>query len=240
MACATALSGGPESQPVKGALGILMLDTRFPRIVGDIGNPNSFDYPVIFRRMEGLGPNDAVAAHPDRPHVLSVLVENANALIEAGAIGLSTSCGFLALYQEELAAALPVPVATSALLHIRRLAGRRVGVLTASARNLTPAHFSAVGAPADTPFAGLPEDSSFARTFIGNAATLDSDAVEQEVVAAALGLVERHPAVDTLVFECTNLPPYRRAVERATGRPVLDILDLLRDFYAGLAGSNRR
>ena len=131
-------------------LGILMLDTRFPRIPGDIGNPASFDFPVIFRRMEGLGPGDAVAAHPDRARVLSVLVANARALVEAGAVGLSTSCGFLALYQDELAAALPVPVATSALLHIRRNPDRRIGVLTASARNLTPAHFAAVGAPPET------------------------------------------------------------------------------------------
>ncbi len=223
-----------------GPLGILMLDTRFPRIVGDIGNPDSFDFPVIFRRMEGIGPGDAVAAHPDRPRVLSALVANARALAEAGAIGLSTSCGFLALYQDDLAAAAPVPVATSALLLIRRLAGRQVGVLTASARNLTPAHFAAVGAPVDTPFAGLPEDSNFARTFIGNAATLDREAVEREVVAAAMGLVASHPSIDALVFECTNLPPYRQAVARATGLPVHDVLDLLGDFYAGLAGSSRR
>ncbi len=50
----------------KGPLGILMLDTRFPRIVGDIGNAASFDFPVIFRRMEGIGSADAVTAHPDR------------------------------------------------------------------------------------------------------------------------------------------------------------------------------
>lgn len=225
---------------MKGPLGILMLDTRFPRIVGDIGNPGSFDFPVIFRRMAGIGPGDAVSAHPDRPRVLAALVANARALAEAGAIGLSTSCGFLALYQDELAARSPVPVATSALLHIRRLAGRRVGVVTASARNLTPAHFAAVGAPPDTPVAGLPEESSFARTFIGDAPTLDRDAVEREVVTAARGLVERHPGIDTLVFECTNLPPYRRAVEQATGLPVHDVLGLLDDFYAGLAGSSRR
>jgi hypothetical protein len=43
-----------------------MLDTRFPRIEGDIGNPASFDFPVIFRTMQGIGSADAVAAHPDR------------------------------------------------------------------------------------------------------------------------------------------------------------------------------
>lgn len=220
-----------------GPLGILMLDTRFPRIVGDIGNAQSFDFPVIFRRMEGIGSADAVTTHPDRPRVLAALEANARALVAEGAVGLSTSCGFLALYQDELAARSPVPVATSALLHIKQLAGKRVGVLTASARNLTPTHFAAVGAPADTPFVGLAEDSSFARTFIGNATTLDREQVERETVAAGRELLERHPGIDTIVLECTNLPPYKLALQKALGLRVCDVLDLQKGFYAGLSGA---
>jgi hypothetical protein len=224
-----------------GPLGILMLDTRFPRIVGDIGNAASFDHPVIFRRMDGIGSADAVTAHPDRPRVLAALAANARALAAEGAIGLSTSCGFLALYQDDLAAVSPVPVATSALLLIRQLTGKRVGVITASARNLTPAHFGAVGAPPDTPFVGLPEDSSFAATFIGNVTTLDREQVEREAVAAGRDLVARHPGIDTVVLECTNLPPYKPALQAALGLPVFDVLDLLKGFYAGLtaAGGDR-
>lgn len=215
-------------------LGILMLDTRFPRIVGDIGNAASYDHPVIFRKMEGIGSADAVTAHPDRPRVLAALKANAEALAAEGAIGLSTSCGFLALYQDDLSAVSPVPVATSALLHIKALKGKKVGVITASAKNLTPAHFEAVGAPGDTPFVGLPEDSSFAGTFLRNGLTLDRDVVEREVVAVGRDLVTKHPGIDTVVLECTNLPPYRKALMQALGLPVHDVLDLLNRFYAGL------
>ena len=218
-------------------LGILMLDTRFPRIVGDVGNEASYGFPVIFRRMEGIGSADAVAAHPDRPRVLAALKANAEALAANGAVGIGTSCGFLALYQDDLAAVSPVPVATSALLHIKRLAGRTPGVITASAKNLTPAHLVAVGAPGDTPVVGLPEGSSFAGTFLRNGLKLDREAVEREVVAAGLELLAKHPAVDTVVLECTNLPPYRRALEKALGLPVLDVIDLLNDFHAELSGA---
>ncbi len=223
-----------SDRPPRGPLGILMLDTRFPRIVGDVGNAASYDYPVIFRKMEGIGSADAVAAHPDRPRVLSALKANAEALAAEGAVGLGTSCGFLALYQDDLAAVSPVPVATSALLHIKELKGRKVGVITASAKNLTPAHFAAVGAPGDTPVVGLPEDSSFVGTFLRNGLTLDRETVEREVVAAGRDLVARHPEVDTVVLECTNLPPYKLAIEMALGLPVLDVLDLLNDFYVSL------
>jgi hypothetical protein len=211
-------------------LGILMLDTRFPRIEGDIGNPASFDFPVIFRTMKGIGSADAVAAHPDRPRVLAALGANAEALAAQGAVGLSTSCGFLALYQKELEALSPVPVATSALLLIKTLVGKTV----ASAENLTPAHFAAVDAPGDTPVAGLPADGAFAATFLRNGLTLDRDAVEREAIAAGRALVAKHPAVDTVVLECTNLPPYKTALQKALGVPVFDVLDLLKSFHARL------
>ena len=211
-----------------------MLDTRFPRIEGDIGNPASFDFPVILRTMEGIGPNDAVAAHPDKPRVMAALADNARKLAAAGAAGISTSCGFLALYQDDLAKVSPVPVATSALLLIAQLKGRKVGVLTASAKNLTSAHLTAVGAPGDTPVEGMPEGGSFAATFIKNGTTLDRDAVEGEAVAAGQALLKKHPEVDTIVLECTNLPPYKPALQRALGLPVHDVLDLLKDFHARL------
>lgn len=215
-------------------LGILMLDTRFPRIEGDIGNAKSFDHPVIFRRMVGIGSKDAVAAHPDRPRVLAALKDNAAALAAKGAAGLGTSCGFLALYQKDLEKLSPVPVATSALLLIKGLRGKRVGVLTASAENLTPAHFEAVDAPGDTPVEGLPPDGSFAATFLRNGLTLDRDAVERETVAAGRALLAKNPGIDTIVLECTNLPPYRNALKQALGLPVHDVLDLLKDFRARL------
>jgi len=212
-----------------------MLDTRFPRIEGDIGNAASFDFPVIYQRLEGIGPSDAVAAHPDKPRVMAALAANAQKLAAAGAVGISTSCGFLALYQKELAGVSPVPVATSALMLIPTLKGRRVGVITASAKNLTPAHLVAVGAPADTPIEGMPEGGSFAATFLANGTTLDRDAVEGEAIAAGRELLRKHPHIDAIVLECTNLPPYKAALVRSLGVPVHDVRDLLVVFHARLS-----
>jgi hypothetical protein len=215
-------------------LGILMLDTRFPRIEGDIGNAKSFDFPVIFRTMQGIGPDDAVNAHPDRPRVLAALQANAEALAKEGVVGLSTSCGFLALYQKDLERLSPVPVATSALLLIAGLKGKKVGVITASAKNLTRAHLAGAGASPDTPVIGMPTDGAFAATFLRNGTTLDRDAVEAEAVGVGKELVRRHPDLEAVVLECTNLPPYKPALEKALGLPVYDVLNLLTDFYARL------
>ena len=215
-------------------LGILVLDTHFPRIRGDIGNPASFDFPVVYQRLEGIGPADAVAAQPDRPRVMEALANNARKLAEAGAVGISTSCGFLALFQKELEAVSPVPVATSALLLVRALKNRKVGVITASARNLTIRHLTAVGAPEDTPVEGMPENGAFAATFLADGPDLDRAAVERETIETGRTLLRKNPKIEAIVLECTNLPPYKRALEAALAVEVYDVLDLLRDFWKRL------
>ena len=43
-----------RGKTVHGAtLGILMLETRFPRICGDVGNAISFDFPVLYKVVPG-------------------------------------------------------------------------------------------------------------------------------------------------------------------------------------------
>jgi hypothetical protein len=221
-------------------LGILMLDTHFPRIEGDIGNPASFDFPVIYRRLEGIGPADAVAAHPDKPRLMAALEANARKLAAAGASGISTSCGFLALFQKELEAVSPVPVATSALLLVPTLKNRKVGVITASARHLTKRHLAAVGAPGDTPIQGMPGGGAFAATFLCDAPHLDRDAVERETIEAGRALLQRNPGLEAIVLECTNLPPYGRALQAALGVQIYDVRDLLRDFWQRVASDVER
>ena len=98
----------------------------------------------------------------------------------------------------------------------------------------TAAHLAAVDAPVDTPVVGLPPGGSFAATFLQNGLALDRDAVERETVEAGRVLLREHPAVDAIVLECTNLPPYKQALQRALSVPVFDVIDLLRDFRKSL------
>ena len=214
-----------------------MLATQFPRPPGDIGNPASFAFPVQYRSVDAATPRRVVR---ERARGLLERFQAAGLdLVQGGAIGVATSCGFLAMYQRELAASLPVPVATSSLLQAAWLvpmlpAGRKVGVLTIDADALDAEQLRGVGAPIDLPTEGVDPAGEFATRILGDQTTLDLAAAERDVVEAALRLTRRHPEVAAIVLECTNMPPYSTAVRRATQLPVYDVLTMLEWFWRGL------
>lgn len=227
-------------------LGVLMLDTRFPRLVGDIGNAASFPFPVLYRKVEGASPRRVVEEAD--PALIEPFVQAAKALEADRVKAIATSCGFLALFQRELAAAVRVPVYTSSLLQLPLLYeayGRRgkAGVLTARAASLTWRHFEACGAGSvPTAIAGMDGYAEFTRVFlergeVGAEPALDADLVETELSRAAAELVESEPEVEFIVLECTNMPPFKDAIRKASGRPVYDILSLLRYALSGLGGT---
>jgi Asp/Glu/hydantoin racemase len=217
-----------------------MLDTRFPRIAGDVGHPATFDFPVKQMVVRGASPQRVVRERD--PALLPPFIEAARALVADGAAAIATSCGFLALFQRELQVALPVPVWTSSLLLLPETAlalqswftGRHAGVVTVDAASLSAEHLRAVGADPATPVEGLAPGSSLQRSLLEDLPTLDAAAAEREVVAAALSLVRRDPQVGAIVLECTNMPPYAAALQAALDLPVYDIYAMIAWFHAGL------
>jgi hypothetical protein len=208
-----------------GFLGVLTLDTRFPRLPGDIGNPMSFGVPTLTRVVPGARPDQVVrpAAGQRDAHLLAPFVRTMQELEGAGAAAITTSCGFLVLMQQELQAQAAVPVVTSSLLMLPRLleSHARVGVLTVSKEHLEREFLTAAGvAPSrmgDVVIEGVPADGEFAQVFVGNRATMDFARVRREVVEAARRLHARAPDVTDVVLECTNMPPYARDIGQATG-----------------------
>lgn len=209
-----------------GFLGVLMLDTRFPRPPGDVGNAHTYaraGIPVRFVTVQGASPKKIV--QDADPAFLQPFVDAAVALAAQGARMISTSCGFLARYQSVLQAAVPVPVVTSSLLQCRGL--ERVGIVTFDAASLSRDILDAVQVPADAVVEGLTPGCEMHARILANSPSMDLAQVERNVVDAARRLAERHPSLANIVLECTNMPPYRDAVARATGLPVHDIETLL-------------
>src|SRR5215475_4708595 len=221
-------------------VGILMLDTQFPRIPGDMGNASTFPFPVRYQRVEGASPD--LVVRRGAAGLLPAFVDGARRLESEGVAAITTNCGFLAKFQRELAASVRVPVFTSSLLLVplvHRLLppGRRVGIMTVNAGSLTQEHLDGAGIGADVPIAitGMETEKEFTRVLLGDELVLDVDVAREEHLRVARRLVSDHPDLGAIVLECTNMPPYTADIQRETGLPVFDIVSLVTMVHASLA-----
>lgn len=226
-------------------LGIVMLDTQFPRPPGDIGHDATFAVHTRKVMLRGAWPEKVVqtAASLRKERAVEPLKILVRQLVARGAKAVTTSCGFLVLLQAELQSTTKVPVITSSLLQLPGLLrqpecfGARIGVLTISAAKLGVEHLRAAGVARDAlsrvVIEGMPAQGEFASAILGNRATMDLQLALAEVLACARALQARAPDVRTVVLECTNMPPYAQAIVEATGwqlRTLLDDERLFRPF----------
>jgi len=220
-------------------IGILMLDTVFPRVPGDIGHAATFPFPVLYHRVRHA--TSARVVREGDPSLLDPFIEGARALEAAGVLAVAGGCGFLAMFQRQLAEAVAVPVFASALLWVPMVArtlgpSHAVGIMTVDGGALGPRHFAGAGIGEEIPIvvAGLEKGHAFTQVLLDNELELDVEAARREHIAVARELVERHPEVGAIVLECTNMAPYAAAIQDATGRPVYDMVGLIRTAHAAL------
>ena len=214
-------------------IGILMLESTFPRIPGDTGNASSFGYPVRLQPVKDAD-YDRLVLQRD-PTLLEPFVQAAKGLQAEGVKAITTNCGFLALFQKQLAEALEVPVFTSSLMMVPMLCNmlgpdRELGIMTVNASALSEAHYNGVGwSSKDYPIvvAGMENEPLFTKVFDEDRFEFDIDRMEADMVNVAQRLVAEHPDVGAILFECTNMPPYAHAVQKTIGLPIFHIFSLI-------------
>jgi aspartate/glutamate racemase len=195
-----------------------------------VGNPKTFPFPVIYEKVQGAIPMRVVKERDGC--LLPSFIEGAKALERRGVKAITTSCGFLAIWQKEIASAVDIPVFTSSLLQVPwayQITGRRgrIGILTADVSSLTEVHFEGVGA-AGIPMVvrGLNPEGEFYRVYIGNSPNIDVSKAGREMVAEASALMNEHPDISGLVLECANMTVFGKAVRETVKVPVFDIVTL--------------
>ena len=212
-------------------IGILMLDTHFPRVPGDIGNATSFPFPVAFRIVREATAETVV--NQQNPALIEPFCKAAQELEAEGCKCIVTSCGFMAIFHKEIVASVNIPVISSSLLQVRLVSsmlapGKKIGIITAKAPALGEKHFKGVDiTDVDKVVYGI-EDTEFGQTFFQDYDFIDLDLAQEEMVKVAKKMLSEHPDVGAIVLECTNMPPFTKALQEATGLPVFDIINLIR------------
>jgi hypothetical protein len=222
-------------------IGIMMLDRKFARIPGDMGNATTFDFPVRLHVVRGVDLSVRYRIFRGDEALAEPFIRAATELEQMGVRAITTNCGFLVLFQDVLADAVSIPVFTSSLLQIPLIyrmlrKGQKIGVITANATSegLGKKHLDAAGAR-DIPvvIAGMEESEGF-KAIAEDREILYPELLRDDMVGVAKKLVEGNPDIGALVFECANLPPYGKFVQDAVSLPVFDFMTLTNMVYSAV------
>ena len=221
-------------------IGVLCLETSFTKIPGHIRNPSTFDFPVRYQVVPGATP-ERVVSQAD-PRLLDPFIAAARELEAAGVAAITGACGFLVLFQQQLADAVGVPLYASSLIQLPMVhrmlrSDRTVGLLVARKRSLTSRHLAAIGAESvPVCVAGMDDQPEFREVMLeGRRAELDADRLGREVMTEVDQLARDHPEMGALVIECTDLVPFAHAIQARIGLPVFDIVTLTQMVHRSLA-----
>lgn len=218
-------------------IGILILDASYPCVPGNVGNAGTFPFPVRYEKVEGAS-IDRLLNRQD-PALAVPFIKAAENLYECGVAAVTGACGFMALFQREVAHHLKIPVFLSSLLQIPfiyQITGKKVGIIAANAECLQSRHFSSTGIDGNIPLvvAGMENQPEFRDAILNEKGSLDSGKIEKEVVEVAMTLFDKNPDIGSIVLECSDLPPYAHAVQAAVGLPVFDFFTMINYVHTTL------
>lgn len=219
---------------------------------GCVENACTFNFGVQYKRIQlpdGVEASGFLTEHP-KPKTREVIIDATKELERGGVRAIGTTCGFTVWFQDEMAEAVDIPVASSSLLQIplvSKLIGKkmRVGIITFDSRRLTRAFLKHAGVDDSTKIGimGLenvypekyPEKMTFHEQLTRRIETEKKlEIAEDYLVYAAEQLVSKYPDVGAIVLECHELAVGAYAIQRATGLPVFDVTTLLNWTYNGV------
>jgi len=228
----------PSAQPLKArrgqvgygfSVGILMLDCNIPFVPGDVGNASTYDFPVQYRLVPGAT-GEAVITRQD-PALTPLFIEEAHELVRQGVKAITGDCAYMGAYQRDVAEAVDVPVFLSSLMQVPLVLSmlrpdQKLGVLVASGHGVTDRLLEPVGIVGKwrerCVFRGLEDKEHFSDVCLREIGEIDVARMEAEMIETAQEVVSDEPSVAAFLFECSDMPPYSAAVQRATGLPVFD------------------
>ena len=219
------------------SIGILVLDATYPCIPGNVANASTFDFPVRYKVVKGASIERLIKKRDKT--LIKLFIDAAIELRNEGVKAITGGCGFMALFQKEVSAALDQPVFLSSLLQIPliyQMTNRRIGIITADATALTSGHFSACGISKKIPTAigGMENQPEFREAILEENGALDSEIIKKEVLMVAQNLVSENNDLGAILLECSDLPPYARAIQKKIDLPVFDFTTMIQFVHTAL------
>ena len=112
----------------------------------------------------------------------------------------------------------------------------KIGIICANKQRLTSdlLNRASITESERTIIYGLEDMTNFRSAILEESGCLDYNAIEKEVLQISEKMVSNNPSVCIIVLECSNLPPYAHAIQKATGLPVFDFTSLINYVHMAL------
>jgi hypothetical protein len=224
-------------------VGIIVVDTDYPLLPGNVANATTYPFPVHIKVLRGVRGEDVMRFDPA---LTGPIIEAGFELLEAGVRAVVGACGSFANYQKDVAAALPVPVFLSVMLQTNLIEQglqphQSIGVIAARASALTERVFEQCGIanPGRLNIYSAMDLEECGKLFRA-APDFDNASLERDLTALARRIVAEHPETGAIIIQCSDLPPYAAAIERAVRLPVFDMTTLIDWVYRAVVRSEFR
>ncbi|MFG6667726.1 hypothetical protein ACGK9R_11510 [Halomonas sp. HNIBRBA4712] len=213
------------------SVGIIMLKTSFPRLKGDIGNPETFRYKAQYEVVDLATVDSVVTSSKIDEAVFEGIVAAAKRLECRGVKAIATSCGFLAPIQARIQDQIKTPFVASSLNIIPLMntifgIHNDIGILTFDQSKLSPLHFNG-HYRTGLHIQDIDKEGAFYQAIKFDKRELSYQEAENDVLNSAKKLVDKHKNLSCIILECTNLSPYKNEIKRITQKPVFDIVEIL-------------
>jgi Asp/Glu/hydantoin racemase len=215
------------------SVGIVYIeDVHYPMMPGNVVNAHTYDFPVRMSAVPNLTNQRLFDADPT---IADDIIATAKHMVEKeGVRAICSACGFFGNFQEQVAAALDVPVAMSSLVQLPWIKAvlkprAKVGILTANGEALNQRFFKRCGISdySNLVVRGMERSEQFAAV-VDMRGHFDNGVARDEVVNAALDMLEEADDIGAILLECSDMPPYAAAVQEATQLPVFDFITLIK------------
>ena len=214
------------------AIGIIAVHLVYPKLPGNVANATTYPFPVLYKDVffeieELFNGSDAIK---------NQIIDAAKYLEEQGVRAIIGACGYFAHFQEDVREAVDVPVFLSSLCQLPLIKTgisykKKILVFAASGDNLDEVILNKVGTDKSRI---LVQDVGHMDSFAGiryGSNSFDNKKLTEDLTNLAKKIVEENPDIGAILLECSDLPPYAKAIQAVTGLPVFDFNTMIDLVY---------
>ena len=213
------------------AIGIIAVHLIYPKLPGNVANATTYPFPVLYREVDF----EIEKLFAGDPSIEKIIIDAAVELERSGVRAIIGACGYFAHFQQAVSEAVNIPVFMSSLCQLPMIklaipSGRNIAVFAASGDNLDNELLAHVGTDSDRlKIISVGELESFSAIRWGRT-TLDNGALIEDLRKIA-DRIAADESIGAILLECSDLPPYAKAIQSITGLPVFDFNTMIDLVY---------